>query len=262
MRTTRAALIVACVLCASSLLVQPSAVAQPHQAGPPAASDRHSLVDVSFQRQRPGPPTVALPGTGGPTAVGVDPATRTAYVGDADGINVVDISHCTARLHSGCARAVTKVPGVGAVALAIDQVSGTVYAGSVAENVVQVFSERNCNARNISGCGTGVHQVKLPVGVGGIAVDQDSQTVYVTDGGADFEGHSLTLIDAATCNGQTGLSCDQAAPTVEVGQGPIGVALDSTTHTLYISNVIDNTVSVLDTRTCNARTRSDCASRG
>src|SRR4051812_7010215 len=101
MRNSRAALIVACVLCAYSLLLQSSAVAQTPQASPPAASDRHPLVDVSFHRQRPGPPTVALPGTGGPIAVAVDPATRTAYVADADGINVVDISHCTARRRGG-----------------------------------------------------------------------------------------------------------------------------------------------------------------
>jgi len=260
MRISRAALVVACIVCAYSPLLQSPAAAQPPQASPPASSNRHQLVDVSFHRQRPGPPTVAL-GNGNPVDVAVDPATRTAYVADADGIDVVDISRCTARVHGGCAQKVTKVPGTNIVTVAIDQVSGTVYAGSVTENVVKVFSQRTCNARDSSGCGTGVHEVKLPAGAGGIAVDEESQTVYVADGGAEWEGHWLTLIDATTCNGQTDLSCGQAAPTVEVGQGSGNVALDSKTRTLYVGNFLSNTVSVLDTQTCNAGTQHDCASR-
>ena len=261
MRTTRVALALAALACAGAPLLQSPALAQP--AGRPAVGmGRHPLVSVAFHRQAPGPPTIDLPGTGGPTAVAVDPATRTAYVGDTDGVNVVDISHCTGRVHDGCAQTVTKVPAAGTVALAIDPVTRTVYAGSVTENVVRVFSQRTCNARNTSGCGTGVHDVKTPVGVGGIVIDPESRTVYVANGGADFEGHSLTLIDAATCNGQTDRGCGQDAPTVEVGQGPGNLALNAKTHTVYVANLISNAVSVLDTRTCNAQAQHDCASRG
>src|SRR4051812_5532810 len=93
-RIRKVALVLACVLSASSLVLPSAAVGQTppaadvtHAGAPKAASDRHPLVDVRFHRQAPAPPAVAFPGTAGLTAVAVDPATRTAYVGDAEGIN-------------------------------------------------------------------------------------------------------------------------------------------------------------------------------
>ena len=49
-------------------------------------------------------------------------------------------------------------------------------------------------------------------------------------------------------------------PTVSVGNGPDGLALDPATHTLYTSNQNDSSVSVINTATCNARTREAAVS--
>jgi YVTN family beta-propeller protein len=48
-------------------------------------------------------------------------------------------------------------------------------------------------------------------------------------------------------------------PTVAVGGGPIGVAVDQATRTVYVANNADNTVSVIDAATCNARHAAGCA---
>src|SRR5580692_4663251 len=37
--------------------------------------------------------------------------------------------------------------------------------------------------------------------------------------------------------------------TIEVGTGPDGVAVDATTHTAYVTNIDDDTVSVIDEAT-------------
>src|SRR3954451_23372610 len=134
MRTSRAALVVVSVLCTVPALLSAPAVAQPMRpltlTGRPAATDRHPLASVRFHRPQPSAPTIAL-GEGNPVGVAVNSETRTAYVGDADGIDVVDISRCTSRRHNGCAQTITKVPGHDIVTLALDQVTGTVYAGSI-----------------------------------------------------------------------------------------------------------------------------------
>ena len=51
-----------------------------------------------------------------------------------------------------------------------------------------------------------------------------------------------------------------AVPTVTVGNNPVGVAVDTATHTVYVANGGgDNTLSVIDSSKCNSRNASRCA---
>ena len=50
-----------------------------------------------------------------------------------------------------------------------------------------------------------------------------------------------------------------AVPTVTVGNAPGGVAVDPATDTIYVTNIDDGTISVIDGRKCNARNASRCA---
>jgi YVTN family beta-propeller protein len=47
-------------------------------------------------------------------------------------------------------------------------------------------------------------------------------------------------------------------PTVAVGGNPIGDAVDQATHTVYVANNADNTVSLIDAAACNARHTAGC----
>ena len=49
-----------------------------------------------------------------------------------------------------------------------------------------------------------------------------------------------------------------AVPTVTVGNHPVGVAVDTARHTVYVSNGFDATVSVIDTKKCNSTKSSGC----
>jgi YVTN family beta-propeller protein len=110
-----------------------------------------------------------------------------------------------------------------------------------------------------------MHPPKLPwavptVRVGhnpvGTAVDPATNTVYVADG----IDTTLSVIDGSKCNAMDSSGCSTIA-TVAVGRFPLVVLFDSTTKTLYVtlSGGHKNTISVVDTRTCNAQDTSGCS---
>jgi DNA-binding beta-propeller fold protein YncE len=98
-----------------------------------------------------------------------------------------------------------------------------------------------------------------------IAVDSQSDTVYVANA-----NNSLTLIDGRTCNASQTSGCGQVPAQVSVGSGPEVVAVDAaastayvansdeSTHTVYVSNAIAGTVSLIDASHCNASTTVGC----
>ena len=73
--------------------------------------------------------------------------------------------------------------------------------------------------------------------------------------------HTVSVINAATCNGPRHSGCGQTAATIQIGHGPFWIALDQATHTAYTANFTDSTVSVINTATCNARRHSGCGQR-
>ena len=74
--------------------------------------------------------------------------------------------------------------------------------------------------------------------------------LYVdSPGGAN----SAAVIDAATCNAVVRSGCGGGpVATVATGNAPIGMAGRSPSQTLYVANLLDNTVSVIDALQRNA----------
>ena len=71
----------------------------------------------------------------------------------------------------------------------------------------------------------------------------------------------MSVIDIATCNANTTSGCGQRATTVPVGSHPWALTLDQAHHTLFVANNLDDTVSAINTSSCNALERSSCAER-
>ena len=196
-------------------------------------------------------------------AAAINPATRTLYVADLKGgVFVVDAATCNAATTSGCAQAAREVKdSQGPAGLDIDPATDTVYAVNNGDSdngdTVSVINGATCNGTVGSGCGDALPVTKVGSGAFGIAVDQAHHTFYVA---SDNDG-TVSVINGARCNARVTSGCGQAWPTVTTGANPESVALDPSSGTVFTVNHFDDTLSVINTNTCNGTTTSGCADR-
>jgi DNA-binding beta-propeller fold protein YncE len=203
----------------------------------------------------------------GPQAVITDPATGTVYAANFTDstVSVINPDRCDATRARGCRhRAPTTRVGAGPDAIAVDRALHTVYVAngggttfSGGGNTVSVINAATCNAHRRTGCGRPAATIRVGAGPDGITVDQATGTVYTANSGAG----TVSVINAATCNAHQHSGCGQTPPTITVGTGPLGIAVNQATHTLYVTNpgnFSGKTVSVINTATCNAVQHSGC----
>ena len=121
-------------------------------------------------------------------------------------------------------------------------------------NTVSVIDGATCNARDHAGCG----QVPLTVAVGAfpfrLALDDRTDTIYVANVGSN----TVSVIDGTTCNAAVGSGCAETPPVFHVGNGPFGIAVNDRTNTVYVANSGDDTLSVMNGATCDARSTAGC----
>lgn len=193
-----------------------------------------------------------------PQDLRVDIATDTIYVVNAgdNTVSVVNGATCNAHDASGCSQAASTVNvGAGPFALAIDQATDTIYVANGNENSVSVIDGATCNAADTSGCGQTPPTVAVGNAPNGVAIDQRTDTVYVTNSGTN----TVWVIDGATCNSTHSNGCGQTPATVTVGNGPYQIDVDQHTGTVYVDNVGDSTMSLIDGDTCNGQNPGGCS---
>jgi YVTN family beta-propeller protein len=191
--------------------------------------------------------------------VAVDVATDTVYVtddGSKDIISVIDGATCNASITTGCGQTPTTV-AVGQVpyGIVLDSAAHTVYVANSSSDTVSVIDTRNCRAGNTAGCSQTPASVKVGIEPLGITLDETTHTVYV----ANVQDNTLSLIDTRTCQATDTTGCGAAMPTVAAGEAPRGVAIDSANGTLYVADVANEMVAILDASTCRASNTSGCS---
>jgi YVTN family beta-propeller protein len=197
------------------------------------------------------------------SAITIDPISDSLYV--LDGVEgydgVINGVTCNAHVITGCRPSFFTFPDtVGAVMAAVSPTTHTLYVGGPATwnggpALVTVTSTLTCNAHHTSGCGHPVATLNLggSTGLSDLVVDPATNTLYVSDG-----GNSVWVINAATCNASATTGCSTPVAVVHVGSIPSALAVDDSTHTLYVTNSGDNTVSVINTATCDATDTAGC----
>jgi DNA-binding beta-propeller fold protein YncE len=156
--------------------------------------------------------------------------------------------------------ATTVAPGPSAVAL--DATTHTVYVvsgnnpdgPSVGTNAISVIDARRCNVRAVSRCAGPWPTITVPDVPSALAVDAATDTLYVTT----VDDNAVAVIDGTTCNARVTSGCGQAPVKVPVGAAPLGIYADARDHTVYVADFDDDTVSMIDSATCNGRTAAGC----
>ena len=181
----------------------------------------------------------------------VDQATDTIYVVNApdNTVSVVNGATCNATNSSGCGQTPALVH-VGSVpyALAIDELTNTIYVVNTAENTVSVIDGATCDGSNTGGCSQAPPTIAVGNEPDGVAVNPRSDTIYVTNAG----DNTVSVIDGATCNADHMGGCGQTPQTVAVGSTPYPIDVDERTDTVYVGNIGDSTLSLINGATCNA----------
>ena len=213
---------------------------------------------------------------GFPVAGAVNPATRTVYVANLTGsISVINAAACNGRSTRGCRRPVRTIPDqAGPAWVDVDVATDTVYAannGSSGEggDTVSVINGATCNGHAGMGCGHIRATVTVGLNPSDLAVDQATNTVYVPNhdgaiGGpaSAFSAHgSVSVINGVRCNATITSGCRRIPPTVPAGTNSSAVAIDDALHTAFVVNEFDDTMSAINTRTCDAAVTSGCAKR-
>ena len=156
--------------------------------------------------------------------------------------------------------------GDGPSAVAVNPATHTLYVtngfnengNAVGGNTVSVIDERHCRADDVSRC-KGPWPT-LTVGSdpnadpSAVAIDQQTDTLYV----ADSNDNAVAVFNGATCNAETSAGCRQTPAMVPVGMLPVAIFDDPANNTVYVPNGIEDTLSMLDSATCNATDLADC----
>jgi YVTN family beta-propeller protein len=190
----------------------------------------------------------------------VNRRTDTVYiVNDQDGtVSVINGATCNATDQAGCSDQHTISVGSGPFALAIDESTDTIYVvnnGLAAPgNTVSVINGATCNGTVHHGCDQTPPTVTVGTNPDGIAIDQATDTIYVTNS----SDNTVSVVNGASCNGTVHYGCDQNPPTITVGSNPYPITVDQRTNTVYVGNSGDSTMSIINGATCNATTMQGC----
>jgi sugar lactone lactonase YvrE len=152
--------------------------------------------------------------------------------------------------------------GNGPDALAVDAETRTLYTSNQNDNTVSMISTATCNTRDARRCDQQVLEIRLPAAASpqGIAVDAGTGTLYV----ADIGDNTVSAINARTCNAVQHSGCVQIPASVRDPGGPIALAVNQATGTVYAANPGDNlsgkghTVAVINSAICNRHQHSGC----
>ena len=195
-------------------------------------------------------------------SVAVDERLHSVYVTyhKDDALLVIDADRCNGRHLAACATLGPREihTGNNPESVALDPTTQTLYTADQVSDAVSVIDASLCSGRIVRGCRPRVPEVSIPGvpdsgGASAPAADPENGTVYVPG------PTGVTLIDARRCNAWRSAGCAAATPTVLAGTRSNAVAVDTSTHSVYVAED-GGTIAVLDDRTCNTARQSGCAS--
>lgn len=197
---------------------------------------------------------IRLPGA--PRALAIDPRAGTVYAmfvpvqgrqvrtaATVREVAVISATACNASGTRGCGVVMTAPLGPGGpAAIAVDQATGTVYAGQ--GSGLAVINGSACVTGNAHGCRKIVPVYGYIAGV----TAGDPGRVYVTSPGTG----TVTGISTRACAAAAGPRCGSAV-LIRAGAGPVATAIGGPAErTLYVADFAAGTVSMVNLGGCGA----------
>jgi DNA-binding beta-propeller fold protein YncE len=146
-----------------------------------------------------------------PGGIAINRRTNTIYVTGqvSSDVSVIDGSRCNAWVTRGCrTKPVRFAAGLGARGIAVNEATNTVYVANTAANTVSVIDGATCNGTVHGGCGRGTAVAPVGSSPRRVAVDELTNTVYVTNAGSN----TVTVLNGRTCNGRVHRGCGTVPP--------------------------------------------------
>jgi DNA-binding beta-propeller fold protein YncE len=219
------------------------------------------------------PRTLIVPGY--PDGITINTTNDTLYVTTitASGPNLISVFNgatCNATHAGGCAQTPARLEigdsgdGNSDVALAINQQTNTLYATNVDyasqdADTVYVFNGASCDAVKTNGCSQTPATVTVGDDPRGVVVDPATNSVYVVNHAAGDFAASVSVINGATCDGTNHAGCGQTPATTAAGLGAINATIDPTTQQVYVTDLQDAGVTVINGSSCNALDTAGCS---
>jgi DNA-binding beta-propeller fold protein YncE len=202
--------------------------------------------------------------TGGFDVAGaLNPRTHTLYTAAPSvGVFVINVARCNAHTIQGCHQNVRTVKDPrGPDAIDVNPATNTIYAADGGANspgdTVSLINGASCNGSTGRGCGHALRTITVGSAPFWLTVDQATDTVYT----ANYNDGTVSVINGAKCNATVSSGCGGEHRAVGTGGGAAYVAVDQSRHTLFVLNQTDDTISEINTQTCNGRTLSGCPQR-
>ncbi len=194
--------------------------------------------------------------------VAIDRSNHSVYLSDLVTINmsVFNGATCNADTQSDCSAAsVAQLPADYLPYIPdIDPTTHSVYVPLFAITdllgYTAVIDGSTCNGTNHSGCGQTPRLVETGSSPLVARLDPATETVYVSN----EESASLSVIDAATCNGLNPSACPRRVPALATGVNLISFGINRKTHTIYSPSQDTNSVWVSNASGCNGQHPEGC----
>jgi DNA-binding beta-propeller fold protein YncE len=143
--------------------------------------------------------------------------------------------------------------------VAVGERTDTVYVADLFANTVSVINGATCNGADATGCGEVPPTVPVAPGPDAVAVDEATDTVYVSTGFFnDAPTAAMSVIDGPTCNAIVTSGCGQTPATMETGGFSYGVAVDQATGTVFADSIVGSDLEAFNGATCNSVRNSGC----
>ena len=124
--------------------------------------------------------------------------------------------------------------GASPYGVAVNIVTNKVYVANLGGTITVIDGATNGVLKELATGVSGAH-------CSAVAIDPVMNLIYVTDGGAAVSGSPgvpyVTVIDGSN---------DSVLTNVQVGTSPRGIAVNTVTHLIYVTNYLSNNVSVID----------------